>query len=719
MNTRKPFPFYLLPFLLCLSLIVTTLQYDVKSVKAYDPFDCVWQGINSSWTDIQNWSCGFVPHPLNHAFIPNTANPPVTTESSLIEAETLTIEDGGQLTLSNYSSIQAATVTIDAGGSLVVNGGNTAMELSDQFINNGSLTVNGGLTINHHPLDDGIQAINNGNMTLTGNDQAFLSIQEPFTNTGDVDIQAGILQLGRSVTHSGNIAGLPGTFMTLGNDWPEDRYLFEDSSTLEMEVLTVKGGTLDMYGTFIAPLENSYLFLEGSSGTAEMIVRSSATVSFPKQVNVFSSSPTYKAILTLENNTPEEHHIQELRLQGNGEINNDGYLRIMNELRWSGGTFSGNGSTKIENGASFIIQSPVAHYLDEQALINASTAQWNAGSLALSNGASFENQVIFNANGDTTISGPTGTIFTNSGLFSKRTEGTITTVDIPFEGTGEVETMAGTLIFTNPFTAPEGTTIDLRGGTLTLANPLEIEDGASLVGAGTLNASLENAGLVSPGNSAGTMTINGDFEQVSSGDLRMEIYGPQSGLEYDQLVVEGVATLAGSLDILLRNDYLPSGAPQFTLMTYASHTGEFEQVNLSLPAGITYTLNYGETALTLTIVGLGTIRGTITCSGALSSSSSPVYVNLFAGTSTPPPVEELMITCGQPYQFEGLPAGTYYVNAFLDLNDSGGGPPDANEPLSWYGEPDALDFSANWDLTDIDITLDQTEFRIFIPMVLR
>lgn len=717
MSTKKPFSYYLFSFFLILSFTLASLQLNVTPVLALP--DCIWQGINPSWTFLPNWSCALIPSADHDVYIVDTANDPIIPQSSAITVKTLTIENDAQLTINNYCGIQANTLAINSGGSVAIVGEFTAFELTDQFINNGSLTINGGTTINHPPTDDGIHVTNTGTITLTGTDQAQFSILEPFTNTGTVDIQAGNLILSRSVTNHGVIEGASGTFMTFGSDWSENTFLFESGSTLEAEYLNIKGGTFDLYGSFIAPLEGSYLFLDGSDFGVEMIVRSSATVTFPKQVTIFSSSPPYKNTLTLENNAPEEHHIQELRLQGDSEIINAGYLRIMNELRWSGGTISGNGTTKIENGALFSIHLPVTHTLDQQAMINATTAQWDGGSLMLSNGANFENQVIFNANATTTLSGTGGSNFTNSGVFSKRTEGTTTTIDLPFDGIGEVEVMAGSLIFNTALLAPSGRTIDLGGGTLQLTNPLLIEEGASLIGTGNLDASLMNAGLISPGHSAGIVSIEGDFEQVSSGSLQMELFGAQTGVEYDQLMIEGIATLAGSLDISLEDDYVPSGAPSFTLMNYASRVGEFEQVNLTLPVGMSYALEYGDTALTLTISGLGNISGMITCSGSISTSSSPVYVNLFAGSSNPPPVEEIVISCGESYQFEGLPAGIYFLNAFLDLNDSGGGPPDENEPLAWYGVPDALDFVSSWDLTDIDIVLVSNNYQLFLPIVLR
>ena len=59
-----------------------------------------------------------------------------------------------------------------------------------------------------------------------------------------------------------------------------------------------------------------------------------------------------------------------------------------------------------------------------------------------------------------------------------------------------------------------------------------------------------NNGTVSPGNSPGTLTIVGNYTQGSSGNLAMEIAGPNN---FDRLVVSGTASLAGTLTVTTVN----------------------------------------------------------------------------------------------------------------------------------------------------------------------
>ena len=64
-----------------------------------------------------------------------------------------------------------------------------------------------------------------------------------------------------------------------------------------------------------------------------------------------------------------------------------------------------------------------------------------------------------------------------------------------------------------------------------------------LKGTGTINGSLiNNTGIVSPGNSPGTLRVKGDFQQSVNGTLRIEIAGTAPGRS-DRLQVGGIDPL--------------------------------------------------------------------------------------------------------------------------------------------------------------------------------
>jgi uncharacterized protein YhjY with autotransporter beta-barrel domain len=107
--------------------------------------------------------------------------------------------------------------------------------------------------------------------------------------------------------------------------------------------------------------------------------------------------------------------------------------------------------------------------------------------------------------------------------------------------------------------------VDAKGGTTSLNGSHElygvvVDSGATLGGNSTytLNSegSFENRGTVSPGNSIGTITINGNYEQAATGRLLMEV---NNRGDHDTLVVNGTAELGGTLTLEPVADWYASG----------------------------------------------------------------------------------------------------------------------------------------------------------------
>ncbi len=138
-------------------------------------------------------------------------------------------------------------------------------------------------------------------------------------------------------------------------------------------------------------------------------------------------------------------------------------------------------------------------------------------------------------------------------------------------------------------------------GTIT-AGTLELSTGSVLSGFGTLGANVTKGGEVRPGTTPGILTINGNYTQTSAGILRIEIGGLTPGTQFDQLKILGSATLVGTLDITRISGFVPAVGNTFTIMTFASSSGNFATVNgLDLGAGRTFQLNTLSTSLTLTV----------------------------------------------------------------------------------------------------------------------
>jgi hypothetical protein len=112
-------------------------------------------------------------------------------------------------------------------------------------------------------------------------------------------------------------------------------------------------------------------------------------------------------------------------------------------------------------------------------------------------------------------------------------------------------------------------TADTSGGTLTITNSTLSGNTASGAGSGIYNdAMLAVRGLV---------TIDGDYFQTADGRLDVRIGGLTAGTDYDQLVVNGFATLDGTLTLTLTNGYQPQPGDQFQPLLFGSGSGTFAQ----------------------------------------------------------------------------------------------------------------------------------------------
>lgn len=85
-----------------------------------------------------------------------------------------------------------------------------------------------------------------------------------------------------------------------------------------------------------------------------------------------------------------------------------------------------------------------------------------------------------------------------------------------------------------------------------------------ITGNGTIGGPVVNFGSIEPGNSPGTLTINGSYQQVGqivglgedSGKLNVQVAGTGAN-QFDRLVVNGSATLGGGLVMSFMNGYQP------------------------------------------------------------------------------------------------------------------------------------------------------------------
>jgi T5SS/PEP-CTERM-associated repeat protein len=112
------------------------------------------------------------------------------------------------------------------------------------------------------------------------------------------------------------------------------------------------------------------------------------------------------------------------------------------------------------------------------------------------------------------------------------------------------------------------------GATLTAGFGVYLFNDGVITGNGTINASVVNFGRVQPGNSPGTLTINGSYQQIgaipglgdTAGGLVTEIAGRTAGT-FDTIQINGQATLGGGLYVAVDPAFTPNPADTFDLVS--------------------------------------------------------------------------------------------------------------------------------------------------------
>jgi hypothetical protein len=101
--------------------------------------------------------------------------------------------------------------------------------------------------------------------------------------------------------------------------------------------------------------------------------------------------------------------------------------------------------------------------------------------------------------------------------------------------------------------------------TLTVGEDTKVKPGGMLSGKGHLVSDVLNESIIAPGNSPGTLVIEGDLEQTATGTLQLELAGTNAA-EHDLLSVTGTFELGGHIDLTLLNGFMPQLGDTFELM---------------------------------------------------------------------------------------------------------------------------------------------------------
>lgn len=270
---------------------------------------------------------------------------------------------------------------------------------------------------------------------------------------------------------------------------------------------------------------------------------------------------------------------------GSGAIAN---LVVTNGAQFSAADMSiGNGSAKaatvtISNGANVSVDS--VQIRETGTLIFGAAASEAA---AASGTLSTPTVTFWSGTGGTIVFNHTGNLTFGAALVSDAA------------GYGDVQVLAGTTKFTAGTGAYSGD-IDVTGGkavfNANVAGDVTVSGSGIVGGSGTIG-SLDalSGGTVSPGNSPGTLNVNGNVSFASGTTYVVEV----SGAQHDLISAGGSASLSGGTVQV-------SGSPslmQYTILTATGGvTGAFDGVD-STSAFILYSLDYDANNVYLLIDG--------------------------------------------------------------------------------------------------------------------
>ncbi|MGI9318045.1 MAG: hypothetical protein ACR2QW_12005, partial [bacterium] len=554
---------------------------------------------------------------------------------------------GGRLQLDSTDFNIESGVNVDVG----ISGQITLSDTADLTAHSGST-----VTLNSDDITGGanIRNIGTGQFTLDPGSQLIAtsadefpfgsSISGNFTNNGQVDIQTGSLSLnsGLLVAETGNYNIADGAFLFLQNG------LSNSGDFTGNGELHVSGGITDLTGGFdltgrvrVQPgfMADTVLNISDSIGLAEISINSNPSDLLFSTVNLDGSSVSIDSVLELFNGGTlnlapgvelprvnflslgaTEGPVEYMFEQANMDVGSIGFFgpatlggatnfnaEFLN-ANFFGSTppgtigLSGSGTTTITNFGSIGSNNAVAGGFEfivgnDATLVNQGFMDVVGPDMFTLNG-NFINDV----GGTLALSSDTG----GDGLFSNL--GTLNIQDgnspdfaaqFSNEGLLSVGNLAN-ITFTEFAPTQTAGEIRLTEGTVTSLNSPIVIEGGSITGSGefvTDNLTLLDA-VLAAGSSPGSITAS-NLTLTAGSTVDIELAGPTQP-EFDQIVVSGATTLAGTLNVSLIDDYVPDAAAEHNIFgADQAVTGAFDAIVVdpefvvtatAVPAGLNITV---------------------------------------------------------------------------------------------------------------------------------
>ncbi|MFZ5781135.1 MAG: autotransporter-associated beta strand repeat-containing protein [Pseudomonadota bacterium] len=450
----------------------------------------------------------------------------VTLASAITGAGGLTKAGAGTLTLSAANSYTGGTVV--SGGTLLLSG------LGTLGASSGSTTVTGGV------LDlGGTTQTQNGGVIVTGG-----TIQNgTFSSSATFEVESGTVNIGLSGS-GGLVKNGAGTVvLSAANNYT--------------------GGTIINEGA-VSVSNDSNLGAAGSGimlGGGALLTTSSFTTTRPVTLNAGGG-----ALETAPGTT----------------------LTLAGSVSGAGGlTKTGNGALVLQEASSFTgsttIGGGVLALSGNGSLAQSSGVNLAAAGATLDISASTGNQTIQD------LAGATGSAIALGGNTLATGTSNSTTFGGSIDGTGGlVKQGSGTLVLTGTSTYTGPTAVNAGGLVVngSVASTVTLDSGTVLGGSGTIGGLVANTAVLAPGNSIGTLTVNGNAVQ-NGGTYVVEVNAQGQS---DRVNVTGTATINGTAVQVVAASGNYATSTTYTILsaaggvsgTYSSVTSNFAFLTPSL-----------------------------------------------------------------------------------------------------------------------------------------
>jgi len=503
---------------------------------------------------------------------------------------TMEATNGGSLYLEGGNTIE------NAGGTVEAIGTNSTVTMAGMTMSGGTYSTSGGGTINDQQgtLLDGTTnpIVIDGNFDIppAGNNPG-VAIQGTIKNTGTI-------YLFTTASSTTNGIGIPSgeTFTLTG-----------------IGDLVMGDGTNNSYNNNIQITGNGTLVNQSTiTGSGQIKYEANIT----NQGTISANVPEGSAVVLLE-----------VCCEGSGgEISNSGTMEAANggglEI-FPNNNFTNSGTIEAQVNSTVHINNPFANlnnntltggiYIVAGTLMIPGNIDTNAANITLNGTASQILNPNTNALADFATNAPKAS-FTLSGSQSFTSAGT-------FTNQGSISIGSG-----STFTVGAGGSYEQSGGKTTVngtlttsafqerrdepdsenaAGTVKITKGWLYGNGGNIAAHVSSSGTVIPAQSTktvGVLKISGAYTQSSHGALDANIAGPNAG-QFNVLNVTGTATLGGTLNIGLLNNFVPAIGDTFEILTARQVDGTFATVNgTQINDNEHFTVTYNAGNVTLNVV---------------------------------------------------------------------------------------------------------------------